>query len=214
MWIAGLALTAACGGGGFDKPITLSGRLVDPQTLERGRDLYNRYCATCHGFDGKAETSQARALDPRPRDFTAAHFKHKIEPGDALPTDDELARIIRNGVPGTGMPAWPNLDPKDLDAVIQYIKTFSPRWRDEPAPGKQGAFAPPSIDDGNRALRADVTDVSRGATNVLPAPNDTVSFRAAFDMPGCALAASCAPDLVRPGSATSTATASPLLAKP
>ncbi|MCC6623696.1 MAG: cytochrome c [Deltaproteobacteria bacterium] len=194
---AGLALAlalGACGGGGFDKPLMLSGRQVEPQTLERGRDLYNRYCATCHGIDGKAQTATGRALDPKPRDFSAAHFKHKVAPGDGLPTDEELGRIIQNGVPGTGMPAWPNLDAKDLDAVIQYIKTFSPRWQEARASTPVGAptRGTAAIDPVHRALLADVTDLTGAATNVLPAPHEAVSFRAAF-----------APSLARLGPAPS-----------
>jgi len=125
-----VTLGSACGGPGYDKPIQLGGRLVQPDVLNRGRDLFNRFCATCHGYDGKAETSQARQLDPRPRDLTTAQFKRVATPG-ALPTDAELTTIIRNGIPGTGMPAWPQLQGDDLDAVMQYLKTFSPRWNSE-----------------------------------------------------------------------------------
>lgn len=194
--ITALALVlAACGGAGFSEPITLSGRVVQPQTLERGRDLFNRYCATCHGMDGKAQTSQARTLDPKPRDFTAAHFTHKLAAADGLPTDEELSRTIKNGVPGTGMPAWPNLDSEDLDAVIQYIKTFSPRWRG-PAPtgasNERGLFditpserAGPHLDvglivQGHRAFATGVEDRFAAPTNVLPARHDAASVRAAF----------------------------------
>jgi len=148
----------ACGGPGFDKPMQLGGRLVEPATLERGRDLYNRYCATCHGFDGKAETAQARQLDPRPRDFSKAEFKRVASPG-ALPTDAELGALITHGIPGTGMPGWPQLEGDDLDAVVQYLKTFSQRWQNESPP------APKKGPD--------------GAMNVLPVGHDAASFRAA-----------------------------------
>lgn len=164
IWISAICLIAACGGKGFDGPLTLGGRTVEPQVLDRGRDVFNRFCASCHGFDGKADTPTARAIEPKPRDFTAAHFKHKLSAGDALPTDQELGKVIRNGVPGTGMPAWPNLDTAELDAVIQYVKTFSPRWRNEVPPGSQ----------------ADPKKGPTGSMNVLPAANDAASFRAAF----------------------------------
>lgn len=156
------ATLLACGGPGFDKPMQLGGRLVQPQILERGRDLYNRFCATCHGFDGKADTAQARQLDPRPRDFSKAEFKRVATPG-ALPTDAELGALITHGIPGTGMPAWPQLEGDDLDAVVQYLKTFSQRWRDaSPATPKKGPD---------------------GAMNVLPAGHDAASFRAASGAP-------------------------------
>lgn len=148
----------ACGGPGFDKPMQIGGRLLQPETLNRGRDLYNRFCATCHGYDGKADTAQARQLDPRPRDLTHADFKRVATPG-ALPSDSELSVLIQNGIPGTGMPAWPQLQGDDLDAVVQYLKTFSQRWNSEvtPAPKKS----------------------EQGSMNVLPARIDAASFRAA-----------------------------------
>jgi mono/diheme cytochrome c family protein len=128
---------AGCSPSNFTEPLVLGGRSVDPALLNKGQGLFNRYCATCHGYDGKADTPQARQLQPAPRDFTAAKFKHHAAAPDGLPTDAELQRVITNGVPGTGMPAWPNLKGEELDAVTQYLKTFSPAWRSTSnAPGK------------------------------------------------------------------------------
>jgi len=140
--LALLAGLVACGGPGFDAPMSLGGRMVEPETLNRGRDVFNRFCATCHGYDGKADTSQARQLDPRPRDLTQAQFKRVTTPG-ALPTDAELSTLIRNGIPGTGMPAWPNLQGDDLDAVMQYLKTFSQRWASDSQPASKRATRGP-----------------------------------------------------------------------
>ncbi len=131
--LAGLA--AACGPSSFSEPVTLGGRVVTPEVLERGKGLFNRFCSTCHGYDGKADTAQARQLSPRPRDLTIAEFKHAEGGPGALPTDKDLARVISNGIPGTGMPAWPNLSAQEVDAVSQYLKTFSPKWRAPAASG-------------------------------------------------------------------------------
>lgn len=120
---------AACGPGGFKEPVELGGKMVEPKTLERGQTLYNRFCSTCHSYDGKADTAQARQLSPRPRNLTLAEFKHQDAGPGGLPTDADLARVIKHGVPGTGMPAWPNLSDQDVHAVSQYLKTFSPKWR-------------------------------------------------------------------------------------
>jgi len=128
--VLALAVTGACGGPGFDKPMRFGDRIVQPATLDRGRDLFNRFCATCHGHDGKADTAQARQLDPRPRDLTQAQFK-RVAVAGSLPTDIELSTLIQNGIPGTGMPAWPQLQGDDLDSIVQYLKTFSQRWLDE-----------------------------------------------------------------------------------
>src|SRR4029079_14427251 len=41
-----------------------------------------------------------------------------------------LARIVRGGLTGTGMLPW-TLGDRDLDALLGYIKSLSPRWRTE-----------------------------------------------------------------------------------
>jgi mono/diheme cytochrome c family protein len=134
-WMCLFALsTAACGQGKFSEPLTLGGQVIQPDILSKGQNLYNRFCSTCHGYDGKADTAQARQLSPKPRDLTVGEFKHKDSGPETLPTDADLARVIRNGVPGTGMPAWPNLSDQDIHAVSQYLKTFSDKWRAPKAP--------------------------------------------------------------------------------
>jgi DMSO reductase family type II enzyme heme b subunit len=63
---------------------------------------------------------------PRPRDFTRATFQIRTTASGELPTDDDLRRVVDEGMPGTAMPAWKSkLSPGDRDAVIAYLKTFS-----------------------------------------------------------------------------------------
>ncbi len=113
----------------FSAPMTLGGREVSVDILNRGHRTYSLYCSSCHGADGSGEGNAARSLQTKPRDFRQAEFKYKSTDGDALPTDDDLAATILGGRIETGMPAWNGLTPEDRDAVIQYIKTFSPRWQ-------------------------------------------------------------------------------------
>lgn len=137
--LAALAPGPACTpSGAFDEPLTLGGRVVAPEVLNRGREVYTRYCAACHGADGRADTVTARALERPPRDLTLGEYTHHRGPG-ALPSDADLRATVRFGLPGTGMPAWPSLDDADLDAVVQYIKAFSPRWRAPPLSAPTGA---------------------------------------------------------------------------
>ena len=157
---------AACGGKSFEGPMRFGDKVVEARVLDRGHDVFNRYCATCHGTDGKAQTAQSQNLDPKPRDFTAAHFKHKLAEGDALPTDLELKKVVRHGVPGTGMPGWPNLDEDDLDAIIQYIKTFSPRWQSEAPPSKTSSGNAP----GNAPENQQPSGSDGDQKTVRPAP--------------------------------------------
>ena len=69
----------------------------------------------------------AERLNPPPRDFTLGLFKFKTTAFDEdLPNDDDLLRMIRDGMPGTAMPGWSDmLSEKDMLDVVAYIKTFA-----------------------------------------------------------------------------------------
>jgi cytochrome c oxidase cbb3-type subunit 2 len=99
--------------------------------VERGRRVYGRRCAGCHGITGDGNGPAAAFLDPRPRNFTLGSFKFRTTPSGSLPTDGDLYRTLTRGVRFTAMPTWHELPDKDRIAVIAFIKTFSPRWRDE-----------------------------------------------------------------------------------
>lgn len=112
----------------FSQPLTLAGRTVDAATLNRGHDVYQQYCRACHGEHGDGRGYSSLGLRPPPRDFTQALFKFGHTPSPGLPADSELARTVRRGLNGTAMLPW-DLPDAELDAVLQYIKTFSPDWR-------------------------------------------------------------------------------------
>lgn len=64
--------------------------------------------------------------DPPPRDFRNAMFRHTSAAEGQLPSDSQLAQVITLGVPNTYMSPF-TLPTHELDAVIQYLKTFSPQ---------------------------------------------------------------------------------------
>src|SRR5688572_347145 len=76
---------------------------VFPQTLavEKGRAIYRSNCAFCHGITG---------LGGRGPDLV----------GGTKKTDTELRRIIRDGVPGTSMPAFKSLAPEETVQVVGF----------------------------------------------------------------------------------------------
>ena len=118
----------------FTGPQVLGGQEVTPETLNRGSRVYALYCVSCHGADGSGKGNAARSFDIPPRDFREADFRYVSGPEGSLPTDEDLMRTVRNGRPDAGMPAWDGLDKEDRHAVIQYIKTFSPRWQEDAPP--------------------------------------------------------------------------------
>jgi cytochrome c oxidase cbb3-type subunit I/II len=117
------------------EPQSLSASVMSiPQTDEqvaRGRAVYERRCVGCHGVKGDGNGLAATFLDPRPRNFTLGAFKFRSTPSGSLPTDGDLYRTLTRGVRWTAMPTWHELPEKDRIAVIAYIKTFSPRWKEE-----------------------------------------------------------------------------------
>jgi mono/diheme cytochrome c family protein len=137
-----LPLTAASQGGGADRPPVP----IDEGLAARGKPIYERFCISCHGPEGDGHGYAAQWLDPMPRDFTSGIFKCRSTPSGALPTDADLLRTVETGIYHTYMPPWAVLGDRNLRGVIEYIKTFSPKWKEE-APGQPIAIPPAPPDD-------------------------------------------------------------------
>jgi mono/diheme cytochrome c family protein len=117
------------------EPLKLGdGRTVAAETLERGRDVYAYYCVSCHGERGDGQGPAAVGMRPPPRSFRQGLFKFGGVAAGELPTDAALKRTVRRGLHGTPMLSW-DVPEADAEAVVQYLKTFSPRWQQE-APGQ------------------------------------------------------------------------------
>jgi cytochrome c oxidase cbb3-type subunit 2 len=124
--VALLALTAWL----VTAPATL-GQAIDPSL---GRRVYTDHCAICHGTEGDGRGHAANHFATPPRDFTSGRYKIRSTGSGQLPTDDDLARSIVQGLPGTGMVPQDRLTADELGAVIAYVKTLSPRFAAAPAP--------------------------------------------------------------------------------
>ena len=91
---------------------------ADPVAL-RGAQVYRTRCALCHGRAGDGHGAGAAGLDPKPSDFTRTDFWARATP-------EGLAAVVRQGRPGTAMPAFKDLSDADLQAVIQALAAFQP----------------------------------------------------------------------------------------
>ncbi len=134
--LALLALVAlSCGEGrrSFEEPLVLGGARIAPEVLSRGEFVYAQRCRGCHGARGAGDGPYASSLAARPADLTSGEYPRLGATAGALPSDEALARAIRDGIAGTPMGPQ-HVEGEDLDAVVQYIKTLAPVWRRPVAP--------------------------------------------------------------------------------
>lgn len=95
-----------------------------------GKALYEAKCSQCHGEAGDGKGVGADFFWPRPRDFSSGAFKLRSTESGELPTDADLARAIRLGMPYTGMPAWPDFSDKQVGELVCYLKSFASDFAD------------------------------------------------------------------------------------
>src|SRR5438093_7147688 len=96
---------------------------------KRGKELYRRYCMGCHGVRGDGAGENAPYLDPKPRDFTAGVFKCRSTDTGHIPSDRDLYETLGRGLHASAMPSWLPLTRQERIDLVAYIKTFSPRFR-------------------------------------------------------------------------------------
>ena len=78
-----------------------------------GERVYLTHCARCHGVAGDGNGPDAKAYAPRPANFLQMEVSYR-----------GAEDVIRHGVPGSGMPAWPLLTPQEVQAVTVYLRSF------------------------------------------------------------------------------------------
>jgi DMSO reductase family type II enzyme heme b subunit len=107
-----------------------------------GRTLYLRHCAACHGERGKGDGQLTKVIVPPVPDLTEGVFKLRSTPSGTLPTDDDLRRVIGEGIPATPMFGVKGLlSEEELDALVAFTKSLVPKFRTEGS-GKPIAINP------------------------------------------------------------------------
>jgi putative heme-binding domain-containing protein len=79
-----------------------------PSDIENGRGLYQANCLGCHGDQGNAVESV---------DLGANRFRRAT-------TDEELATLIRTGIPGTLMIPRPQFSDTQLLGLVSFLRTM------------------------------------------------------------------------------------------
>jgi mono/diheme cytochrome c family protein len=116
----------------FRSPMILGGHEVSADVLNLGHRTYLQHCASCHGPTGAGDGPLSKGMNPPPTDLRRGLYQFASVEAGGLPTDTDLQRTIRKGLQGTAMAPTP-LGTDEQNAVVQFIKTLSPRWLQEPA---------------------------------------------------------------------------------
>jgi putative heme-binding domain-containing protein len=80
-----------------------------PKTVVPGRSTFNSTCAPCHGLDGRGSDKAVN--------IGASARAQRL-------SDAELASIISNGVPESGMPAFHTLTAGQVRALVSYLRSL------------------------------------------------------------------------------------------
>lgn len=114
-WLLGIAMAGCVSGLLFGTPV--KGQ-AEPEAKPgddpvRGKTLFVRNCAGCHGAAGGGDGY--RLLGPDPANLTS--------PSTGRKSDVELLKTIHNGKPN--MPAWKeNLSESQSRDVLAYVRTL------------------------------------------------------------------------------------------
>ncbi len=98
------------------------------KSANEGKQIFSTICAACHGLDGGGG-ERGPDISRRPE---VRHLSNKA-----------LLRIVREGVPGTRMPAFSSLGAASTQSVVRYLRSLQ---------GQRAGAPPPGNPNGGRAL--------------------------------------------------------------
>jgi cytochrome c oxidase cbb3-type subunit I/II len=94
-------------------PIFAAYPSLDSSKLAHGSDVYQHNCSGCHGPNADGQGIAGAALRPRGISLHMEHF-----------SDAHLATVLWDGVYGSAMPAWRQMDKHDLEDVTVYVRSL------------------------------------------------------------------------------------------
>jgi mono/diheme cytochrome c family protein len=113
------------------KPPAAPEEIRGDSLLEKGYELYQMRCVSCHGVLGKGDGPISKAIGPPPPgDLSDREWKHGDQP-------EQVLKVIAEGAPGTQMAGWASaLSPHEVKAVAGYV--FHLAGRPVPEAYRQG----------------------------------------------------------------------------
>jgi len=96
---------------------------ASPGDAAKGKEIFAKSCASCHGATAKGDGAAAAALNPKPKDLTDKAYMSKLD-------DTYMGNIIAKGGPAVGksplMPPFGSpLKDQDIRDVIAFIRSLA-----------------------------------------------------------------------------------------
>jgi len=86
--------------------------------LDKGKQLFQSTCSSCHGAEGMGDGAAGVALNPKPRNF---HSADGWKNGRKV---SEIYNTVQKGIAASGMPGFDYLPPADRISIIHFIRTW------------------------------------------------------------------------------------------
>lgn len=88
---------------------------ADPR-IQKGREIYAKTCATCHGDRGQGVLFSQAGMTKPPRDFASPQARAELD-------RERMVEAVTNGRSGTAMASFKSqLPKKDIEAVVDYVR--------------------------------------------------------------------------------------------
>lgn len=89
-------------------------RLSSDDARARGRALYRKKCALCHGERADGNGVRSKGLSGKPINFQNKEWRASASPL-------ALFEVLSEGKRGTSMPAWPTLGDEEKWDLVAYV---------------------------------------------------------------------------------------------
>jgi high-affinity iron transporter len=94
-----------------------AGLLDSAAAQQAGAELFAANCAICHGARGDGHGRRQESMVPPPANLT-------LPPWSDRPDAARTFLVIRDGVPGTAMAAWPTLSDEQIWQIVAHIEAL------------------------------------------------------------------------------------------
>lgn len=120
VWIMVSLVLSACSAGDPTVPpayrdiVVPTEQLASKDARARGRLLFEQSCVLCHGVNADGKGVRYHYLSNPPANFKSKAWRRRTTPRRAY-------FVLREGVSGTSMPAWPSFSEDQTWDLVSYV---------------------------------------------------------------------------------------------